>query len=322
MNKTILIALICGSALTGASSLDLAQQIAALMSQSPSGKAGMRFTHPKGIVCEGIFEASREAASVSRAAHFREGTVPVTVRFSDGAPDIHIPDNSPDAGPQGMAIRFMTGDGVDIVAMSHNGFVVGTGEEFLSLLQAVSATDPSRPHPWPVEGFLGTHPRALKYVQDNHAVPAGFDQEAFFGNNAFRFVNSNEKVQSGRYQIMPVSGTEFLDEATAKSKSPDFLREGLRSRLGEGPVRYRLFLQLAGPTDRTDDSSLVWPADRQTVELGVITIKSIVPDSVAAERMLAFDPLHLTDGIENSDDPLPELRSFVYAISAGSRRKP
>lgn len=153
-------------------------------------------------------------------------------------------------------------------------------------------------------------------------MPAGFDQEAFFGNNAFRFINSKGKVQVGRYQIVPVKGTQFLDEATAKSKSPDFLREGLTSSLAEGPVRYGLLLQLAGPTDRADDSSLVWPDDRQRVELGIITINSIAVDSVAAERTLAFDPLRLTDGIEKSDDPLPALRSLVYALSVGSRRKP
>ena len=121
---------------------------------------------------------------------------------------------------------------------------------------------------------------------------------------------------------MPVGGTHFLDEATAKSRSPDFLREGLRSRLEEGPVRYRLLLQLAKPTDRTDDSSLVWPDDRTRAELGLITIESIVAGGAGAERSLAFDPLRLVDGIEKSDDPLPTIRSLVYTVSASTRRKP
>jgi len=55
----------------------------------------------------------------------------------------------------------LPGDGkADIVAMSHNGFVVGTAEEFLALQKAVVATDPGKPHPWPIEEFLGTLPRA------------------------------------------------------------------------------------------------------------------------------------------------------------------
>jgi len=32
-------------------------------------------------------------------------------------------------------------------------------------VKAAAATDPSRPHPWPIEAFLAAHPRALKFVQ-------------------------------------------------------------------------------------------------------------------------------------------------------------
>ena len=67
--------------------------------------------------------------------------------------------------------------------------------------------------------------------------------------------------------------------------------------------------------------SLVWPDDRQVVELGVISLTSAAMDSAAEERKLAFDPARLTDGIELSDDPLPKLRSLVYAISVAPRRK-
>ena len=298
---------------------DLARQIADIMSQGPSGKAGQRFVHAKGIVCEGNFEASPGAAAISRAAHFRGGSVPVTVRFSDGASDASVADYSPDAGPRGMAIRFMPGGGTDIVAMSHNGFVVGTGEEFLALMKAKAATDPSKPHPWPIEEFLGSHPRALKFVQDNRTVPASFAAESFHGNNSFLFVNSEGKKQAGRYHIVPVGATQTLDDAAARSKSPDFLREDLRVRLAKGPVKFRLLVQLPAPGDRTDDASEVWPDDRKKVELGILTIRSVAPDSAAAERRLAFDPVRLTDGIELSDDPLPPLRSRVYAISVASR---
>jgi catalase len=299
---------------------DIARQIADIMSQSPRGMAHQRFVHAKGIVSEGTFEASPEAATVSRAAHFRGGSVPVTVRFSDGAPDVAIPDNSPQAGPQGMAIRFMTSRGTDIVGMSHHGIAVGTPEEFLALQKAAAATDPAKPHPWPIEEFLGNHPRALKFVQDNAAVPASFTTQSFFGNNACRFVDSKGNVRVGRYQLVPENGTQYLDESASKAKSPDFLREDLRTRLAAGAVKYRLWLQVAGPEDRTDDPSIVWPEDHKKIELGVITISSIVADSTQAEKDLAFDPARLTDGIELSDDPFPALRSRVYAISAAGRR--
>src|ERR1700712_4726472 len=102
----------------------LAQDILDTMLQVHGVQAGFRPVHAKGSVCEGTFTASKDASALSRAPHFQGSAVPVTVRFSDGAPDPHVPDFSPEAGPRGLAIRFMLPGGgkTDIVAMSHNGF--------------------------------------------------------------------------------------------------------------------------------------------------------------------------------------------------------
>jgi catalase len=315
-----LLTLTAESALSGQSAPDVAQQIAELMAQAPSGQAHQRYIHAKGIVCTGTFEASPDALAISRAAHFSGGVVPVTVRFSDGAPNSAVSDNSTDANPRGMAIRFGSGRGTDIMTISHNGFVVGTGEEFLAFQRAITATDSSKPHPWPIEAYLGSHPKALKFVQELRSIPASFATESFYSNNSFVFVNSKGLRQTGRYQIIPVDGAKYLDETEAKAKSADFLIEELKSRLAQAPARFRLLLQLAGPGDQTNDSTVVWPDDRKKVELGVIAITSVVADSAAAERELAFDPTRLTDGIELSDDPLPALRSRVYVYSVAGRR--
>jgi len=135
---------------------------------------GYRFNHAKGLVVTGTFTAAAGASSVSRAAHLQGGTVPVTVRFSDASGVPNIPDTDPGAVPRGMAIRFALAGGAftDIVAVSHNGFLVGTGEDFLAFLKAIAATRPDSPHPSPVEAFLGTHPRARKCVLDKKPLPA------------------------------------------------------------------------------------------------------------------------------------------------------
>lgn len=298
---------------------DLSQQIAGVMSQGKSGKAHQRFVHAKGIVVQGSFQPSPDAASISRAAHLQGGTVPVTIRFSDGAPDSTVADTSPDAAPRGMAIRFEIGRGTDIMAIDHNGFIVGNGEEFLALQKAIAATDSSRPHPWPIEEFLSTHPRALRFVQDLKALPASFVTDSYYSNNALIFLNSEGRKQAGRYQIVPEGGTHYLDEAAAKAETPNFLSDELKSRLAKAPARFHLLLQLASPGDQTNDGSVVWPDDRKKIDLGVITITSVVVDSEAAERKLAFDPTRLIDGIELSDDPLPALRSRVYVYSVAGR---
>ena len=306
-----------------ASDQDLAQQIFDLMVQAPGIKPGFRVVHAKGIVCQGTFAPSRDATMLSKAGHFQGASVPVTVRFSGGSGDPTIPDNSPDAGPRGMAIRFQLPDGgmTDIVAMSHNGFVVGTGEEFLALQKAARATDPGKPHPWPIEEFLGTHPRALKFVQDNRVIASSFSTQAFFSNDAFIFVNTGGVRQAGRYQILPAAGQHNLGDAEAKTRPADFLVDELKKRLASGPVMFRLVVQLPNAGDPTNDPSLVWPDDRKTIDVGTISISSIAADSAGIEKKIVFDPTHLTEGIELSDDPLPALRARVYSLSAMHRQQ-
>ena len=285
-----------------------------------SGKAHQRYVHAKGIVCQGTFQASPAAAAISRAPHFKGKSIPITVRFSDGAPNTAVADNSPEAAPRGMAVRFAVGRGTDIMAFSHNGFLVGTGAEFLELVTAQAATDTAAPHPWPIEKFLRAHPRALKFVQDPKPIPESFGTESFYGNNALVFVNDRGHRQTGRYQIVPINGGKYLDDGALKNKSPDFLSEELPGRLAQAPARFRLLLEIPNDGDPTNDGSVVWPDDRKKIELGTIVITSVVADSVAAERELAFDPTHLIDGIELSDDPLPALRSLVYTYSVAGRR--
>jgi catalase len=301
----------------------LAQQIFDVMVQLPGNKPGNRLVHAKGIVCEGTFTATAEAATISRAAQFRGGKVPLTIRFSDAAPDPAIPDSSGDAFPHGMAVRFTPAGGgkTDIVIFSHNGFVVATGEEFLALQKSVLATDPSKPHPWPVEIFLSSHPAAMKFVTDPKPMPTSYGTEAYYSNNAFVFVNKKGVKQAGRYQILPVAGQHYMDDAAAKAASPNVLSDELRARLAKEPVKFRVVLQLPGAGDPTNDSTVVWAADRKTVELGTITITGVVADSDAAQKTLAFDPTRLADGIELSDDPLPALRSGVYMLSAMHRQE-
>jgi len=300
----------------------LARQIFDVMLQVHGTKSGYRPVHAKGIVCTGTFTPASAAPDLSKAVHFQGQPTPVIVRFSDGAPEPAIPDSSPNAGPRGLAIRFKLPGGAetDIVAMSHNGFVVGSGEEFLALQKSIVATDPTKPHPWPVEDFLMAHPRALKFVQDNAVVPASFAQTAFFANDALIFENKNGVKQAGRYQLLPVAGRQDLTEAQAKMQPDNFLLDDLKTRLATGPVQFRLVVQLPNNGDATDDPSLVWPADRQTIELGTISLTAITTDKTA-EKALAFDPTNLTDGIGLSDDALPALRSKVYEMSAAYRQQ-
>ncbi len=298
------------------------EQIVDVMNELFGRHHGFRSAHAKGIVCEGEFTPAASAATLSKARHLRGGPIKVTARFSDstGLPD--IPDGLPDAGPRGLAVRFHLpgGGSTDIVTNAFNGFAVANGEDFLAFLKAVAASRKGEAKPTPLDEFLASHPRAKKVVTAPKPVPASFATEPYFGVNAFQFTNAESRSRFGRYQLRPEAGATFLCEEEAAHKSPNFLIDELGERLANGPARFRIVVQLAGEGDKVDDATEVWPDDRPTVELGVLSIIRTVADNDAAQRALAFDPLHLVDGIEPSDDPLLELRSAAYAVSRRRRK--
>jgi catalase len=282
---------------------------------------GLRFTHTKGLVAMGTFTPTPEAKTLSRAAHLQGTPVPVTVRFSDGSGIPNIPDNDPNASPHGMAIRFMLPGGAytDIVANSHNGFFVGNGTDFLALLTAIASTTPKSPHPSPIEAFLGAHPAALKVIVDSKAAAKSFENLDFFGNNAFVFLDAAGNKHPFRYQIIPVAGVVKLDSATAAKQKPTYMFDDLKRTIAKGPVKYKIYAQLPNPGDPTNDGSVVWPSDRKRVELGTLSVTKIAANSDSLQKALAFNPIILTNGITLSDDPLPSIRSAVYALSVAHR---
>jgi catalase len=300
----------------------LPQQIADAMVKVNGGiHTGFRFNHAKGIVVSGSFTPTAQAKSLSPAAHFAGPAVPVTVRFSNGPGVPDNLDNDPGSGPRGMSIRFkLPGGGfTDIMAISHNGFVVGTGEDFLAFFQAIAASGPDAPHPSPVETFLASHPRAAKFATEVRTVPRSYATVTYFSNSAVVFVDKDRKKQPVRYQIVPVAGVADLDSASASKAGGNYLATELGQRLARGPAQFRLYAQLANTGDPTHDGSIPWPDDRKRVLLGTIRLTKVEPNQEELQRSLAFNPTFLTGGIELSDDPLVPLRSAVYALSVAHR---
>jgi catalase len=234
-----------------------------------------------------------------------------------------VPDNDPqNASPRGCAIRFHLDEHVhtDIVAHSVDNFPSRTAEGFVDFLNALIATDPAGPHPNAIEQFLGTHPAALAFVQAPKPIPTSFAKESFFAVSAFKFTNADGVSRFGRYRILPVAGNEYLDDAAAAAKTPNFLFDELKDRIANGPVKYRIVVQLAKDGDTLDDATIRWPEDRPQLALGEISLTAIAPDNPTEQQRLIFDPIPRVDGIEASADPLFEPRANVYLMSGRRRR--
>jgi catalase len=283
---------------------------------------GFRPAHAKGLMLSGTFTPARGATSLTRAPHITRESTPATARFSNSTGLPEIPDSAPDANPRGLAIRFNLADHVhtDIVSHSTDGFPTRDGYEFLEFLKAAATSGPEVPSPKPIENFLASHPAALRFVQTPKPFPSSLARDTYFAVTAFHFTNAQGESRYGRYRIMPEAGNDYLTEVKLPNVRENFHYEELEHRVKQSPIRFKIFVQIAAPGDITDDATIHWPEDRELIEFGTIELTNVLPDSLAQQKHIIFDPIPRIDGIEPSADPLLELRAAIYLLSGRERR--
>jgi catalase len=169
----------------------------------------------------------------------------------------------------------------------------------------------SKPDPAAMTRFYATHPPAARAmtILKQHPPTPGFADSVFSGLNAFYFVSESGVRTPVRWSLIP------QQHALPPSSGPDALFEPLVRQLRSGPLRWRLVLTVGRRDDPTNDATLPWPADRRTIDAGVLTLDSVSAEAEGNARDINFDPLVLPPGIEPSDDPLLSARSAVYAAS-------
>lgn len=284
------------------------------------GEHHARAVHSKGVVLNATFEPTEQARQLSKASVFA-GKLQATVRLSDTTGLPEIPDADPNASPRALAVKFKLADGseMDLVTHRFNGFPAATAAEFDTFLKAAAASGPGAAKPTPIEKYLQVHPNAVPFVTQQKPPPESFATTAYFGVNAFAFVDASGKKTILRYRIIPEAGEKYLDAATAASKGPNYLMEEIAARVAKAPVMFDWFAQIAQPSDKADDPSTPWPEDRQLVKLGTLTITGMAVDQEGLSRSLLFLPNNVPAAIEPVD-PMIDVRSAAYPISFGERQ--
>jgi catalase len=135
-----------------------------------------------------------------------------------------------------------------------------------------------------------------------------------------KFTNREGSSRFGRYRIRPGAGTEYLSADAAAQKSPNFLIDEFSARLAQGPVTFRISVQLAEPGDDVNDAATTWPNSRSQLEFGTITLNERANELEPEMRKIIFDPIPRVDGLDPSDDPLWQLRADIYLMSGRRRR--
>lgn len=280
--------------------------------------AGYRRAHAKGICVTGYFDASGEAAALSRTSLLAPGRHSVVGRFSTGGGNPFATDGRNVfhamalqlTGPEGQVWR---------MAMDHTPiFPVATPQAFLAL-QRASRPDPAtgKPDPTLMKAYMAQHPETKAY-QDYIAaapLPDSFVNGTYYSINAFRFIDRAGRSHSVRWAFEPEAAFGSLDKAELAELPTDHLFTDLTARLAKGPLRWRMAVTLAAPGDPTNNATIAWPSGRRKVEAGTLTLTAAEPEERGACRDITFDPTIVPDGVALSDDPLLPARSAAYSSS-------
>jgi catalase len=288
--------------------------------------SGFRRNHAKGLGVSGFFESNGNGVPLSRAAVFEPGCVPVIGRFSLDGGQPYQPDR-PDTR-RGLGLQFSPPNGQlwRTAMISFPLFPVSTPEIFSERMLAFKQ-DPATgiPDPLQVKAFEERHPETVEVLKKIIAEPhtSGFGNTTFHGLNTFRFTNAAGKTTPVRWILKP---TQPFEAAGAAPPDKNYLFHELITQIHRQPLRWRLIVIVGGPGDPTNDPSIGWPADREQVDVGTLTLDRVEAEEVSAATDIMFDPLTLPAGMGPSDDLVLLVRSPVYSQSytrrAGELKQP
>jgi catalase len=277
---------------------------------------GFRRNHAKGICATGWFESNGKAVSLSKAAVFAPGRVPVVGRiaFAGGLP--FVPDAP--ATVRSLALRFLPTNGEEWRTGMINlpVFPVSTAQDFYDQL-LTGRPDPvtGKPDPAKIQAFAAAHPEFVAAVGiiRNRAVSSGFADATYNALHTFHFINTAGVVTPVRWSAVPVQPfAPAQDGSTANDKNAMF--DALIAQVAAHPVQWRLIVTVGEPNDPINPT-LPWPEDRQQIDAGMVTVDQVSSEDGGPCTDVNYDPTVLPFGIELSGDPILSARSAAYSRS-------
>jgi len=291
-----------------------------------------KVVHARGFGVHGEFELQKSMRHVTKADFLQEpGTkTPVFVRFSNFIGSKGSKDTAVDV--RGFATKFYTQSGnYDSLALSFGVFIIKDAMKFADLTHAI------KPNPiTDVPQAAAAHDSFWDYVANNqesaHMVmwlmsmrgrPRSWRMMQGWPINTFRLINEQGESTFARFVWKPLLGVHglLLEEANILGGvDPDYHRHDLIEAIERGAYpEYELGVQLIAEEDEfkfdydlLDDTKL-WPEEVVPIEtLGKMTLNRLVGNFFAEEEQSSFDPSTLVPGIDFSNDPVLQGRSFAY----------
>ena len=291
-----------------------------------------KVVHARGFGLYGEFELYKSMKDVTKAAFLQDPgkKTPVFVRFSNFVGSKGSKDTAVDV--RGFATKFYTEEGnYDMLGLQFPVFLVADAMKFADMVHSI------KPNPkTDTPQATSAHDNFWDYVANNqetaHMVmwlmsmrgrPRSWRMMEGYPINTIRFVNAEGKSTFVRFVWKPLLGVHglLLEEANIiGGVDPDFHRHDIIQAVENGIYpEYELGVQLIDEEDQfkyefdiLDDTKL-WPEEEIPVErIGKMTLNRLVDNFFVEEEQSSFDPSMLVPGIDFSNDPVLQGRSFAY----------
>lgn len=291
-----------------------------------------KVVHARGDGVYGEFECYRSLSNLTTAHFLQEAgrKTPVFVRFSNFIGSKGSKDTAIDI--RGFATKFYTEEGnYDMLALSFAVFSILDAMKFADFVHAV------KPNPQTdVPQATVAHDNAWDYISNNEEIahfvmwlmsdrgrPRSWRMMEGWPINTFRFINSSGASTFVRFVWKPLLGVHslLLDEANIiGGVDPDYHRRDLHEAIERGAYpQYELGIQFIEEEDQFKydfdilDDTKFWPEEMIPVEMiGKMTLNRLVDNHFAEEEQVSFDPGTLIPGIDVTNDPVLQGRTFAY----------
>jgi catalase len=279
---------------------------------------GARRNHIRGVCASGTFVGSKTVQFLSKSALFSGKSIPVIARFSLAGGNPNAPDTA--RSPRGLAIEFKLpkGNVHHFTMLNVPVFSASSLQTFLDALNT-NLPDPQtgKPDPLKIQAFRESHPDAkpLAEFMSKNNPPVSYGNSNFFSVHTFKFINQKNKTTLVRWRFEPEAGVQRLSDDELKTAPARFLDEDLINKTKQAPLKWKMILTVGEPGDEQNNPTVYWPAERQELEAGVLTLNAATPQVGAPCENVNFDPLVMAEGVAPTDDPVLLFRSPAYASS-------
>lgn len=291
-----------------------------------------KVVHARGFGLYGEFELYKSMREYTIADFLQEpGTkTPVFTRFSNFVGSKGSKDTAIDI--RGFAVKFYTKEGnYDMLSLQFPVFILADAMKFMDVTHAV------KPNPkTDVPQASVAHDNFWDYVANNqesaHMVmwlmslrgrPRSWRMMEGWPINTFRLINKDNVSTYVKFVWKPILGVHsiLLDEANEIAGiDPDFHRNDIIEAVKKGAYpEYELGVQLIKEEDKYKydfdvlDPTKMWPEEIVPVEIiGKLTLNRLVENFFAEDEQSSFDPATVVPGIDFTDDPVLQGRSFAY----------